>query len=48
MSMTVKKGDNVVVIAGKEAGSKLEKAQKLGVRVMNEEEFLTYIKKGEN
>lgn len=37
-----------VVIAGKEAGSKLEKAQKLGVRVMNEEEFLTYIKKGEN
>ena len=37
-----------VVIAGKEAGSKLEKAQKLGVRVVNEEEFLTYIKKGEN
>ena len=26
----------------------IAKAQKLGVRVMNEEEFLTYIKKGEN
>ena len=37
-----------IVIAGLEAGSKLEKAQKFGVRIMNEEEFLTYIKKGEN
>lgn len=36
-----------IVIAGKEAGSKLEKAQKFGVKIMNEEEFLTFIKKGE-
>ena len=37
-----------VVIAGSEAGSKLDKAQKLGVRVMNEDEFISLIKKGEN
>ena len=36
-----------IVIAGAEAGSKLEKAQKFGVKIMNEEEFLTFIKKGE-
>ena len=36
-----------IVIAGAEAGSKLEKAQKFGVKIMNEEEFLTLIKKGE-
>ena len=36
-----------IVIAGTEAGSKLDKAQKLGVRVMNEEEFISLIKKGE-
>ena len=36
-----------IVIAGKEAGSKLEKAHKFGVKIMNEEEFLTFIKKGE-
>ena len=31
------------VIAGEEAGSKLEKAQKLGVTVLDEETFLNMI-----
>ena len=36
-----------VVLAGESAGSKLEKAQKLGVRIMDEAEFLSLIEKGE-
>ena len=36
-----------VVLAGESAGSKLEKAQKLGVRIMDEEEFLRAIERGE-
>lgn len=35
-----------VVLAGESAGSKLEKAQKLGVRIMDEAEFLSLIEKG--
>ena len=34
-----------IVIAGAEAGSKLDKAQKLGIKVMNEEEFIALIDK---
>ncbi|MCQ2794895.1 MAG: NAD-dependent DNA ligase LigA [Bacilli bacterium] len=32
-----------IVIAGVEAGSKLDKAQKLGIKVMNEDEFIALI-----
>ena len=32
-----------VVLAGESAGSKLEKAQKLGVRIMDEAEFLSLV-----
>lgn len=36
-----------VVLAGESAGSKLEKARALGVRIMDEAEFLSAIEKGE-
>ena len=31
------------LVAGEKAGSKLEKAEKLGVKVMNEQEFLNFV-----
>jgi len=37
-------GATDIVVAGESAGSKLDKAKKLGIYVMNEEEFLSYIK----
>ena len=33
------------VVAGKEAGSKLDKAQKLGIKIMSEQEFLSLLNK---
>lgn len=36
------------VLAGKEAGSKLEKAQRLGIRVINEKQFLDMLDKGQS
>ncbi len=35
------------VVAGKEAGSKLAKAQKLGIKIMSEQEFLSLLNKPE-
>ena len=37
-----------VVLAGESAGSKLQKAQTLGVRIMEEEEFLSLVKSAQN
>ena len=34
-----------ILIAGEKAGTKLEKAEKLEVKIMNEEEALAYINK---
>ncbi len=36
-----------IVIAGSEAGSKLDKAQKLGIEVMNEDEFISHLPENE-
>lgn len=37
-----------VVLAGESAGSKLEKARALGVRIMDETEFLSLVQKGDS
>ena len=36
-----------IVIAGVEAGSKLVKAQKLGIEIMNEDEFISHLPENE-
>ena len=40
-------GKTYAVVAGKEAGSKLAKAQKLGIKIMSEQEFLSLLNKEE-
>ena len=45
MSGSVSKKTNYL-LAGEEAGSKLEKAKELGVKVLNEEEFRSMVKGG--
>jgi DNA ligase (NAD+) len=34
-----------IVLAGEDAGSKLQKAEKLGIKIISEEEFLSLIGK---
>jgi DNA ligase (NAD+) len=45
VALSVSKKTNYVV-AGEEAGSKLEKAEKLGVRIIDEVEFMEIIRDG--
>ena len=37
-------GNTYFVLAGTEAGSKLEKSQKLGVKILDEAEFIALLK----
>ena len=41
----VRQQENVFVVVGGDAGSKLEKARKLGVEILTEHQFLAVIKK---
>jgi NAD-dependent DNA ligase len=36
------------VVAGTEAGGKLDKAQELGINIMNESQFIDFLRKIEN
>ena len=44
ISSSVSKNTGYIII-GKKAGSKFEKAKKIGVKILNEEEFLKMVKK---